>query len=122
MPHLLRLFNQGGNISSFIASMFLAQMLVNTFLVLYALAIRVIYGIGRLRGTCVKLHCKWKPQLHAVVYHLYTTLCSAISLIYHSTALLIFTSSVVHLYTRTCTLKSCQGEWKPYHLLLCITI
>jgi len=33
---------------------------------------------------CVKLHHIWKPQLHVVVYQLFITLCSAISLTYHS--------------------------------------
>ena len=26
----------------------------------------------------VKLHHVWKPQPHAIVYHLYTTLCSSV--------------------------------------------
>ena len=44
---------------------------------------------------CVKLHHIWKGQPQAGVYQLYTTLCSAISVIYGT---LIFTSSVVHIY------------------------
>ena len=36
---------------------------------------------------CVKLLHIWKPQPHAVVYQLYTALCSSISLIYHGMAL-----------------------------------
>ena len=86
MHHPLRLFNQGGNTSLFIVSLFLAQMLVNTSAVLYMLAIRVVYGFGiRLCGMC---EVTWKPQPHAVVYHLYNILCSAVSLIYHGAMLL----------------------------------
>ena len=51
---------------------------------------------------CVKLHHIWKPQPHAVVYQLYTTLCSGISLTVRTYIprhdALIFTSSVVHIY------------------------
>jgi len=47
---------------------------------------------------CVKLHHIWKPQPHIVVYHLNTTLYSAISLIYHGVVLLISTTIVVHIY------------------------
>ena len=49
------------------------------------------------RWNVWKLHHLRKPQSHAAVCHLYTTICSAISLLYHGAALLISTSSVVHI-------------------------
>ena len=84
MPCLLRLFNSYSprlqHTSLPIISFVLAGILVNVSQLLYMLAIRVVYGFGiRLHGMCEV----WKPQPHAVVYHLYTTLCSAISLVYH---------------------------------------
>ena len=77
MPHQLRLFIQGGNISSFIASIFLAKMLVNTSPLLYALAVRIVYGLViRLCGMC-----EVTPYMET------TAACCGISLIYHSVAL-----------------------------------
>ena len=71
MPHPLRLLYQGGNTSSFIASMFLVEMLVNTSPVLYVL---VGYSFGiRLRGMC-----EVTPYMEA------TTARRGISLIYHA--------------------------------------
>ena len=97
MAHPLRLFNQGGYTSSFIALIFLAQMLVNTCLLLYALETRVVYGFGiRLRGMC-----EVTPYMEA------TTASKGISVIYHTLqcyisyiprrSALIFTSSVVRI-------------------------
>jgi len=84
MAHPFRLFNQGGNTSSFIASIFLAQMLVNTCPLLYALEIRVAYGFGiRLGGMC-----EVTPYMEATtVSRGISALCNAISLIYHGAAL-----------------------------------
>ena len=108
MPHSLTLFIQGGNTWS---SMFLAQMLVNISPVLYALAIRVVYGFGiRLRGMC-----KVTPYMET------TTACCGISVIYHTLqcyityipqrGALIFTSSVVHI---SLTFQDLCNMWKCY--------
>ena len=87
MAHPLRLFDQGGYTSSFIAAIFLTQMLINTCPLLYTLKIRIVYGFGiKLRGMCELPHI-WKPQPQARVYQLYTTLYSVISVINHGAAL-----------------------------------
>ena len=89
---------QSGWFSKIQSPMFLDQMLVNTPPVLYALAIRVVYGFDtRLRGMC-----EVTPYMEA------TTACHCISIIYHTLqcyityiplcSALIFTSSVVHIY------------------------
>jgi len=96
MPRPLGLFNRGDNTLSFIALMFLVQMLVVTFPVRYALEIRAVYGFGiRLHGMC-----EVTPYMKA------TIACRDISLIYHTLqcyityipwhGALIFTSIVVH--------------------------
>ena len=96
MARPLRLLNQGGYTSSFIASIFLAQMLVNTCPLLYAFEIKVAYSFGiRLRGMC-----------EVTPYMEVTTASWGISVIYHTLqcyisyipqrGTLIFTSSVVH--------------------------
>ena len=88
MAHPLRLFNQGGYTSSFIASIFLAQMLVNTCPLLYALEIRVVYGFSiRLRGMC-----EVTPYMEAItasrgISVIYHTLQCYIRFIYHGAAL-----------------------------------
>ena len=60
MAHPLGLFNQSGNTSSFTASIFLAQMMVNTCPLLYTLAIRVVYSFGiRLCEMCEVTKYMW---------------------------------------------------------------
>ena len=68
---------------------------------------------------CVNLHHVGKPQPHAVVYHLYTTLGNAISLIYHGMVLLISASSVVQICSPPCDTKinaylELSVRWTPF--------
>jgi len=77
MAHPPRLFNQGGNTSSFIASIFLAQLLVNTYPLLYVHAVRVVYGFSIRLRTMLEV----TPCMEA------TTASRGISVIYHGTVL-----------------------------------
>ena len=84
MAHPLRLFNQGSYTSSVIASIFLAQMLVNTCPLLYVLEIRVVYGFG------IRLceMCKVTPYMEATTTSWgISVIYSAISVIYHGAVL-----------------------------------
>ena len=83
MPRPLRLYSYSLKWQHFI----LALILVNTSGLIYALAIGVVYGFGiRLRGMC-----EVTPYMEATTasrgISQYTTLCSAVSVIYHGAAL-----------------------------------
>ena len=89
MLYPLRIFNQGGQ--HFIIYCITECFWLRCWLILLhyytRLQLELLMVLVSGYMECVKLHHIWKLKLHAVAYHLYTTLCSAISLIYHSTAL-----------------------------------